>query len=339
MNIQSDVSLQLLHTLRLKSQARALCTVSGTAELRTALAWARAEGLPPAVLGEGSNVVLPEYWETLVILQRIPGIEVLSQDGKSVRLRVGAGENWHAFVAWALGQGYFGLENLALIPGTVGAAPIQNIGAYGVEVASFVESVHGLVTVDAAEVTLSTADCQFGYRNSVFKGALRDEVIITAVDLRLSKQPSSQTGYPSLQAHLESAGIDSATPEQVFNAVMDIRRSKLPDPAVQPNAGSFFKNPVLDTAGANALRERFPDIPCYEQSDGSVKVAAAWLIDQCGWRGHRVRGVGVHSEHALVLVNDGGDSAQELLRLADAIAADVAAKFDIDLAIEPRVYL
>ncbi|GAB5449942.1 MAG: UDP-N-acetylmuramate dehydrogenase [Halioglobus sp.] len=338
MNIQTDVSLQSLHTLRLKSQARALCTVSGSAELREALAWARAEGLPPAVLGEGSNVVLPEYWEALVILQRTNGIDVLAQDENSVCLRVGAGENWHAFIAWALGQGYFGLENLALIPGTVGAAPIQNIGAYGVEVAPFIESVHGIVTADAAPVTLSTTDCQFAYRNSVFKGALRDEVIITAVDLHLSKQPGAQTAYPSLQAHLQSAGIDHATPLQVFNAVMDIRRSKLPDPAEQPNAGSFFKNPVLDMAAANALRERFPGVPCYAQSDGSVKVAAAWLIDQCGWRGHRVRGVGVHSEHALVLVNDGGDSAQELLQLASTIAADVAAKFDIDLAIEPRVY-
>ena len=338
MTTPTGETLRGYNTLALDARAQAFAEVHSEQELLAALAQARALGLPVMPLGEGSNIVLAGSVAALVIRLGTRGIEVLARDAGTVSLRVAAGESWHGLVRWTLQQGYYGLENLALIPGTVGAAPIQNIGAYGVELASLVQAVHCVEIGSGRARTLAGDACEFGYRDSIFKRSLRDQVIITAVDLRLQRQPALQVSYPALAAALAQQPAAALTPQAVFDAVVSIRRSKLPDPAQVPNAGSFFKNPVVAAAVAAELAARFPGLPQYPQADGQVKLAAAWLIDYCGWKGKCRGGFGVHPEHALVLVNRGGSSGADLLALAAEVAATVRDNFGIALEIEPRVY-
>ena len=338
MKISLDEPLQAFNTLSLVARGQALAEVHDDEELREALLWARDNKSTVTVLGEGSNVVLAGDLSTLVLVQGNRGIDVLSDDRDEVVLRVAAGEDWHDLVDWSLEQGFYGLENLALIPGTVGAAPIQNIGAYGVELEFFVEAVHALRIDSSEPLTLSGGECQFAYRDSVFKHDLRDQLVITSVDLRLSKIAKLWLAYPTLASVFADRPAEDLTPRDVFEAVVGIRQSRLPDPRVEPNAGSFFKNPVLESAQADALVSSFPNLPAYPQSEGRMKFPAAWLIDHCGWKGHREEGVGVHPDHALVLVNYGGNSGERLLELAHKIAASVEVTFGIELEIEPRVY-
>tara|TARA_R110002073_G_scaffold3139_5_gene20901 strand:+ start:2853 stop:3881 length:1029 start_codon:yes stop_codon:yes gene_type:complete len=338
MTVTTGEALRGYNTLALRARAQAFANVHSEQELLAALAWARTVGVPVMPMGEGSNIVLAGDIQALVVRQSTRGIEVLERDVDSVRLRVAAGESWHDLVRWTLQQGYYGLENLALIPGTAGAAPIQNIGAYGVELASSLEQVHALRIADDQRVVLSHQECEFGYRDSVFKHRLRDKVVITSIDLRLSLLPAVTVDYPALAQYFAQHAISEVTPEAVFDAVVSIRRSKLPDPAVIPNAGSFFKNPVVGQAEAQRLRVVHPDLPSYPQPDGRVKLSAAWMIDQCGWKGVRRDGLGVHAQHALVLVNYGSDSGEQLMVLANEIAASVDTTFGVRLEIEPRVY-
>ena len=338
MRVLTEEPLLRYNTLALQGRARAFLQVRAAAELERALAWARRQQLPVIPLGEGSNVVLAGDIEALVLRMAITGIELLEEDDKQASLRVAAGEVWHPLVEWTLRRGYYGLENLALIPGTVGAAPVQNIGAYGVELASFVRAVHCVDIASGRARTLAGDACEFGYRDSIFKRSLRDQVIITAVDLQLQRKPALQVNYPALAAALAQQPAAAITPQAVFDAVVGIRRSKLPDPARIPNAGSFFKNPVVAAALAAELAARFPGLPQYPQADGQVKLAAAWLIEYCGWKGRCRGGFGVHPEHALVLVNRGGSSGADLLALAAEVAASVYDNFGIALEIEPRVY-
>ncbi|MBM68471.1 MAG: UDP-N-acetylenolpyruvoylglucosamine reductase [Haliea sp.] len=332
-------SLQPPNTLRLRAQAQALRSVYSVAEVESVLAWARARALPVLPLGEGSNVVLQPQLDALALLVRLSGRELLEDGREFITLRVGAGENWHALVVWTLSRGYYGLENLALIPGTVGAAPIQNIGAYGREVATFVVAVHARRVSDGTPLTLSAAECEFAYRDSVFKRALVDSVVITHVDLRLARRPATNTDYPALSAALGARGCgDNASPQEVFDAVVALRRARLPDPALQPNVGSFFKNPIVSRDHADALRGRYPDLPVFPLDARHCKLAAAWLIEQAGWKGRRSGGVGVHPGHALVLVNYGANTAPPLLALAAEIQATVAQQFAVHLELEPRVY-
>lgn len=337
MKVLTDQSLAGRNTLALAANASALAEVATQAELREALAWADDKGLPVVPLGQGSNVVFAGDLRALVLVLQMRGVETLERTAEATTLRVAAGENWHRFVTRCVDEGCFGLENLALIPGTVGAAPIQNIGAYGVELSSVLLRVHAVRLADGAAVTMDAADCALGYRDSIFKGALKDSVVITAVDLQLSRLPLIDITYPVLAAEFEGFKGEPS-PRRVFDAVVDVRSRKLPDPARVPNAGSFFKNPVLDEAQARDLQARFPALPLYPQGDGSVKVPAAWLIEQCGWKGCERDGVGVHPQHALVLVNRGANSGSALLSLADDIAASVANEFGVQLVIEPRVY-
>jgi UDP-N-acetylmuramate dehydrogenase len=316
----------------------AFVNVSSEEELRSALLWATKNKAQVIPLGQGSNVVLAGDLNALVIQQGMQGREVLEEDSRSVVLRVSAGENWHSLVQWTLSQGYFGLENLALIPGTVGAAPIQNIGAYGVELSSFVRSVQALSVSQSEPLSLPALECCFAYRNSVFKTDRRDTCVVTSLDLVLSKEPNVQCAYPTLSNYLHQHNVSDPTPLDVFNAVVAIRSSRLPDPATCPNAGSFFKNPVLEDKQFQAVLELAPAIPHYPQADGKIKVAAAWLIEQCGWKGRRVGSVGVHSEHALVLVNFDGGEGKHLLALADDIKRSVFDFSGLKLDIEPRVY-
>jgi UDP-N-acetylmuramate dehydrogenase len=337
-HILQNESMQKRNTLRFESSARAFVNVSSEEELRGALDWARNNKAHVIPLGQGSNVVLAGDLNALVIHQEMQGREVLDEDDRAVVIRISAGENWHSLVQWSLSQGYYGLENLALIPGTVGAAPIQNIGAYGVELSSFVRSVQAFSVSQSEQFKLSASECGFAYRDSVFKRELQDECVVTSVDFVLSKEPDVQCAYPTLRAYLNQQNISKPTPMDIFNSVVAIRSSRLPDPATCPNAGSFFKNPVLDNEQFQDVLKLAPSIPHYPQANGTIKVAAAWLIEQCGWKGARVESVGVHREHALVLVNYDCDDGKRLLGLADEIKQSVFDFCGLQLEIEPRVY-
>ncbi len=326
------------NTLALPATAEALAVATTEGELLEALAWARQRRLPVVPLGAGSNVVLAGDLPGLTLCLANRGIEIRAQSRDDVLLRVAAGENWHRLVGWCLDRGLYGIENLALIPGTVGAAPIQNIGAYGVELSAVLACVHAVEVTSGEQRTLSREACEPGYRDSVFKGRLRDRLVITSVELRLSRSADVKTGYAALAEHLEAAGIARPGPRDVFDAVVAIRRRKLPDPAEVPNAGSFFKNPVLPLQQARDLAGRHTGLPVYPQDGGLARLAAAWLIEQCGWRGYREEGVGVHPDHALVIVHYGGADGRAVLALADRIADSVRDRFGIRLETEPRVY-
>lgn len=338
MQILRAEPLRERNTLALPATAAALVQTHTDDDIRAALDWARAEGLPVVPLGEGSNVVLAADIEALVLCQAGQGWQVLEEGRDSVRVRVSAGYNWHQLVGDCLHRGWHGLENLALIPGQVGAAPIQNIGAYGVEVERFVDAVHGVEIDTGARFSLAAQQCRFGYRDSIFKGELRDRVVITTVDLALSTHPAVDVSYPALQQALAQRDVACASPTEVYHAVVAVRRRRLPAPAIEANAGSFFKNPVISKEQAAALRQRFATMPMYAHDDGCVKIPAAWLVEQAGWRGYRQGQVSMHPNHALVLVNLGAASGAEVLDYADAVAAAVEAMFAVNLEIEPRVY-
>lgn len=332
---QSSASLAPLTTLQTRVSSAHLLTLSSLSDLPALLAQATA---PVLVLGGGSNVVFAADYPGTIILNRLMGIEILSATDASVHLRVGAGEVWDDLVATAVSNHWWGIENLSAIPGRVGAAPVQNIGAYGVELADVVVGVHVYSPPAQAAHFLSVTDCQFGYRDSIFKGALKGKVIITAIELKLSRQPRRQLGYAGLTTALASAGVD---PEQaslaaIRAAVVAVRASKLPDPTVAPNVGSFFKNPVVSGGKLQSLQSVFPDLVYYPQPNGSAKLAAGWMIDQLGWKGRQRGHARVHAEQALVLIADDGDTA-DLLALADEIRGDVQQRFGVALEIEPEI--
>jgi UDP-N-acetylmuramate dehydrogenase len=296
---------------------------------------------PKMVLGGGSNLVFTRDPSPLVIKVEVPGLRVVHEDAQAVVVEAGAGVDWHALVCWTLEQGLGGLENMALIPGTVGAAPVQNIGAYGVELK---DRFHSLVAVDlitGRTVELDARACAFGYRDSVFKhsgfGGLAGKSVITRVRLRLPRPWQPVLGYLDLQKRMEDTGVREPSAQQVFDWVCAIRRAKLPDPAVLGNAGSFFKNPVVSAEQCRDIIARDPAIVHYPLEDGTVKLAAGWLIDACGWKGRSVGRAGVYEKQALVLVNRGGATGAEVLTLARAIQASVYERFGIRLEPEPVV--
>ncbi|WP_236593708.1 UDP-N-acetylmuramate dehydrogenase [Burkholderia gladioli] len=297
----------------------------------------RAAGLPVLVLGGGSNVVFTGDLDALVLINGVRGRALLREDDEAWYVEAGGGENWHEFVAWTLDAGMPGLENLALIPGTVGAAPIQNIGAYGIEMRERFASLKAVELATGEIVEFDAAACAFGYRDSVFKQAARDRFAIVSVTFRLPKRWTPRCNYADVSREFAARGIApaEATPRDVFDAVVAIRRAKLPDPAVLGNAGSFFKNPVIEAGQFAALQQREPDLVSYPQPDGRVKLAAGWLIDRCGWKGRALGAAAVHDRQALVLVNRGGATGAEILALARAIQADVRARFGVELEAEP----
>jgi len=339
-DFQRWASLQDYNTLALPGRAEYLCTVNGRDQLRQALAFARQRQLPVTMLGGGSNIILSGDIEGLVIRLAPTGISTIptlasEADSDRVLVCAGGGENWHGFVTHCLEQGWHGLENLALIPGSVGAAPIQNIGAYGVELASHFHSLDAIDLVTGELLHLDAEACRFGYRDSIFKQELKGRVAILTVTLALSTAPEVCLDYPELRAAL--ADSPAPTPRQLYDAVCALRRAKLPDPAQRPNAGSFFKNPIIGSDQAAALRKLHPGLPGYPQPGGVEKIPAAWLTERAGWKGRRVGAVGVHDRQALVLVHFGGGSGRELLGLAAAIARDVRHRFGIALELEPAV--
>ena len=334
--ILENQDLKSRNTLAIAARAEYFCSVYSVEELQEAAAHARKQQLDITVLGGGSNVVFARDISGLVIHIAIPGVRLLSEEGPEQIIDVGAGENWHQLVEYSLKQGWYGLENLALIPGQVGAAPIQNIGAYGVELKDVFSSLEAVDLHTGEVLTMSAGDCEFGYRDSVFKRQHRDQFAITSLELKLSKNADLTLNYPELKSAVESFEGE-LTPVKVAETVCRIRSNKLPDPLTLPNAGSFFKNPVVSADNAAQLRQQFPGIISYIQADGSEKLAAGWLIDQCGWKGKRQGKVGVHEKQALVLVNYGA-SGNELLALADNIAESVKSRYGVLLEIEPRVY-
>lgn len=333
---QEQVDLRPYNTLGVSARAHYFTSVRIQPQLQAAMRWAMENDQPWLLLGGGSNVVLADDVPGLVIHLEMTGRRVVHEDDEHVWVRAQAGENWHELVRWTLEQGWSGLENLSLIPGTAGAAPIQNIGAYGVELKDVLEQVLVLDALDFGLKHLSVDDCQFAYRDSLFKREPGRRVILS-IDLRLRKQPQLQLEYGAIRTELERRGIHEPSPLDVSDAVMAIRQSKLPDPAELANAGSFFKNPVVDAEQAAALKQQFPDMVQYSLPDGQIKLAAGWLIDQAGWKGKTVGDAAVHEQQALVLVNRGQASGADVLTLAAQIREDIAARYGVELEIEPVI--
>jgi UDP-N-acetylmuramate dehydrogenase len=333
--IQSGFSLCKLNTFGIEAKAHAYLRVHSIAMLAAVRDNQAVAGLPRLVLGGGSNILLTGDFEGLVLHMDIKGIEVVGDDADATYVRAAGGENWHDFVQWTLRQGLGGLENLSLIPGSVGAAPIQNIGAYGVELK---DRFHALTALDfeTGEIfTLDQSACGFSYRDSVFKHGLRGRSAILDVTFALPKRWSAHVHYAELGQELAVRGMPMPTARDISEAVIAIRTRKLPDPAVIGNAGSFFKNPVVAADRRDALLARHPALVSYAQPDGRFKLAAGWLIDQCGWKGKTVGAAGVYEKQALVLVNRGGASGRDVVQLAEAIQADVLARFGVQLEPEP----
>jgi len=332
--IKQHHCLQDLNSLALPAMAEYFCSASDIEESQQALAFARRLSLAVTPMGGGSNVVFAGDLPGLVLHLNLKGISHRPSGENQVEVTFAAGENWHQMVQFCLTRGWYGLENLSLIPGNMGAAPIQNIGAYGVELCDVFVSLEALEIATGNLVIFDRQQCEFGYRESIFKRAYRDRYLITQITLRLSTQPLVTITYPALAEALTAA---VPTPQLVGQAVCRIRQHKLPDPEVLPNAGSFFKNPVVGESALASLHSNGSDAPCYRQADGSYKVPAAWLIDQCGFRGQRRGLVGVHEHQALVLINYGG-TGTDLLALAAEIQSAVIQRFAIALEIEPRLY-
>jgi UDP-N-acetylmuramate dehydrogenase len=322
-----------LNTLGLPARAQRLARPTTLDALSQVLA-ERDPAEPLFVIGEGSNVVICSDLPGLTLSLAIDGMARVKQDNTHVWVAAGAGVHWDDLVAWTVEQGWQGLENLSLIPGTVGAAPFQNIGAYGVELSQLLEQVTVMDVATAQVKHFAGNECEFAYRDSRFKSRDRGRYIITGIELRLNKMPQCNVGYGPLKArfgHLSQADI---LPAAVREHVIAVRQSKLPAPDVLANAGSFFKNPVVTKERGDALKSRFADLVAYTQPDG-VKLAAGWLIEQAGWKGKRLGPVGMHSEQALVLVNHGNATSADVIALAEAVCADVQEKFGVALEQEP----
>ena len=333
--LQENVGLTKLNTLCVSATARYYMDVASLNDLRSALAWAQDNGHKILVLGSGSNLVFAGNFDGLVIRMQIAARSWEQVDDKGATLVLGAGENWHDAVLYAAGAGYRGIENLALIPGTAGAAPVQNIGAYGVELCDTLISVTALDRDSNELLCLDNAECGFAYRDSLFKRS-PGRYIITGIRLRLSRTKPLQLGYRDLEDYLGDTVSQELDVLTVAEAVMAIRRRKLPDPEMIPNAGSFFKNPVVPAEHFRELQAAHPDVVGYPQN-GTVKLAAAWLIDQSGWKGYRNARVGVHNRQALVLINHSGGTGRDVLELASEISQSVQERFGVNLEMEPGI--
>ena len=333
--ILHDHPLASLNTFRIPARARHYLRVTNAAQLEAVRTDPGLAGLPRLVLGGGSNMLFTRDFDGIVLHMTGLGRQVLGeQDGKRL-VRAQAGENWHAFVQWTLAQGFGGLENLSLIPGTVGVAPIQNVGAYGTETR---DSFHSLTAYDMASGkirSLDAAACRFGYRDSIFKHPEGRTLVVLDVTFALPLSWTPNLRYAELANAVDAAGLAAPTPQEIGRTVEAIRRRKLPDPAEIGNAGSFFKNPVVSGEQCARLLAQFPQLVHHAQPDGSQKLAAGWLIDQCGWKGRALGAAGVYPKQALVLVNLGGAQGEDVVRLARAIQADVAARYGVELEPEP----
>ncbi len=341
LSIEQDVNLKPFNSFGLSTFAKRLVRIRSEADVRRVLDHPDLGLNAKFILGGGSNIVLTRDLDEVVLKLEVPGMRLVEQRADAWIVEAGAGETWHQLVAWTLDQGYPGLENLALIPGTVGASPVQNIGAYGVELKDRFDSLDAVDLVTGRTVTLNAAQCRFGYRDSVFKqggfAGLAGKSIITRVRFRLPRPWQPALEYLELQRKMVETGITAPDARQIFDWVCAVRRAKLPDPAVIGNAGSFFKNPVVTEEQCRDIIGRDPGIVHYPMPDGTIKLAAGWLIDACGWKGKSIGGAGVYERQALVLVNRGNASGAEVVTLARAIQESVYGRFGIRLEPEPVV--
>ena len=327
--IQQYVSLKPFNSFRFQATADYFAIIEQLSELEAARVWANAHGVAMTMLGEGSNVLLAGDIKGLVLINRLKGM-VVTEQNDSVQLTVSAGESWHHVVTYAVNSGFAGIENLALIPGSAGAAPVQNIGAYGVEVKDALQRVQVMDRGNGELLWIEAADCGFCYRDSHFKQSWADRYFITAICLNLSRQHQVQVSYGGLANGLP----EKPTIQQIFDKVCQVRSAKLPDPKVIGNAGSFFKNPIVNNQDYQSLLQAFPDVVAFAMGD-SWKLAAGWLIDRAGWKGFQQDGVGVYEKQALCLVNHTADKAEYLLRLEQALQQDIWQKFGVKLEREP----
>lgn len=334
LTIQSNVSLKSYNTFGIDVTSRYLVEVDNDQDIQTLLQLPDIQTLPKLILGGGSNLLLTQDFNGLVIKINIKGIETVKEDENHVWLRVGAGENWHEFVMYCVERGLGGIENLSLIPGTVGAAPMQNIGAYGVEIKDTFDRLEAVDISTGVKCIFTNSDCRFGYRDSVFKNEVKGQYIISNVQFKLDKNPVFHVLYGDIQKTLEQMGIKELSIKSISEAVIKIRRSKLPDPAEIGNAGSFFKNPEISASQYEILKNEYPNIPGYIINEEIVKVPAGWLIEQCDWKGKRFGNIGVHTRQALVLVNYGGGRGLEIKQLAEKIQNSVEERFGISLHTE-----
>ena len=334
--LTENASLLHRNTLRVHAHAAWLAEIHDDAAIPALLAQPVLRSKPTLLLGEGSNVLLVGDFAGAVVTMQTRGVEVLAENAQAIRIRVAAGEHWDNFVRWTLAQGYAGLENLILIPGSVGAAPMQNIGAYGVEAAEFIEAVEAFDLQQHRSTTFANRECEFGYRDSIFKRH-PDRWLITAVTFRLPGAHAPRIDYAGLADELKRMGIDKPAPIHVADAVVNLRTRKLPDLAVIGNAGSFFKNPLVPVAQAQALRVQHPQLPCWPALGSATKLSAAWLIEACGFKGLREDDAGISNRHALVLVNYGQATGAQLWALAQRVREGVRIRFGVTLELEPRV--
>lgn len=336
MHIQENISLKPYHTFGINVSAKYLSACTNAGAVQEIFGFAEKKQLPHLVLGGGSNVLFTKDFNGLIIRNQIKGKEIVRETDDHIWVKIGAGENWHQLVLYCVQNGWGGIENLALIPGCVGASPIQNIGAYGVELKDTFFKLEAWHLYDECMLTFNHAGCNFGYRDSIFKHEFKGNLLITSVTLRLQKKPVINTSYAALQQELEKAGVVNPGIEEVCNAVIRIRSSKLPDPAVIGNAGSFFKNPVVSSSQYWDLKTHHPSIAAYA-SDNGYKLAAGWLIEQCGWKGFRRGDAGCHEKQALVLVNHGTATGDEIWQLSQDILDSVKEKFGVELEREVNI--
>ncbi|MFJ5239619.1 UDP-N-acetylmuramate dehydrogenase [Pseudomonas neuropathica] len=337
LQVQPQVSLKPFNSFGVDVCAQLFAEAHSDADVREALAYATAHDMPLLVIGGGSNLLLTADIPALVLRMATRGIRVISDDGNRVVIEAEAGEPWHPFVQYTLAQGFSGLENLSLIPGTVGAAPMQNIGAYGVEIKDVFAGLTALDRQTGELRDFSLEECNFAYRDSLFKQQ-PGRWLILRVRFALDRIAHLHLEYGPVRQRLTEQGIEQPTPTDVSRAICSIRSEKLPDPAVLGNAGSFFKNPLVSAAIVAQIKAQHPDLVAYTQPDGQMKLAAGWLIERAGWKGFREADAGVHKLQALVLVNYGAATGLQLLDLAQRIQKDIAERFNVDLEMEPNRY-
>jgi UDP-N-acetylmuramate dehydrogenase len=335
MNYYTDYSLREYTTFGVPAQAARFIRFNTEDELKR---WIRNESSAhpeKLVLGGGSNLLFTENFDGTVLHPVFKGIEVIGEEGDSVLIRIAAGEAWDRCVEWCVEKGFGGIENLSFIPGHAGAAAVQNIGAYGVELSDVMEEVHGYSLDSGKAFSMASSDCDYDYRYSIFKGPLKNKAVITSIVLRLSKIPRYNLSYGQVQEAVKKQGPVNL--KNIRNAILHIRKEKLPDPAVFGNGGSFFKNPVIDTSCFEKLKQAHPDIVGYRMKNNKVKIAAGWLIEKAGWKGKSLGRAAVHEKQALVLINRGGATGKEIARLASEIQSDIQQKFGIKLESEVNI--
>jgi len=336
MIIKENTSLKDYNTFGIDANAKEFVVIKSHQDLQALISQRDLTKEKFLILGGGSNILFTKDFDGLIIKNEITGVELINQDDELVWVKVGAGVVWHDFVLYCIEKGWGGLENLSLIPGTVGASPIQNIGAYGVEVKNVIEEVIGIDLITKHTKIIKSIDCHFEYRSSIFKTTLKNKFLITDVVFRFRKHPELRIEYGAIKDELKKENIEKPTIKDISNAVINIRRSKLPDPAIIGNAGSFFKNPVVSQNKLSELKAAYPSIVSYPFGE-QFKLAAGWLIEQAGWKGYRENKVGCHEKQALVLVNYGGAAGADILSLAQKIQDSIKQKFGVDLEMEVNI--